>query len=159
MLHTSLRLRIRSSTSDIPAKLIPASRASGETCQFILLQTPAAGGDGRRRADRLRRRSRRTVLAQARAEGGGSRQDGRSLPALIRWASAPRLSACSLSHAATAGADHHQTVVPQLMQIVQYAEAIPRREARCINQHDIHRMAAVAARRLRRCAPHTPKPR
>lgn len=40
----------------------------------------------------------------------------------------------------TAGADHHQTVVPQLMQIVQYAEAILAGQAD-INQHDIHRMA------------------
>lgn len=39
-----------------------------------------------------------------------------------------------------AGADHHQTVVPQLMQIVQYAEAILAGQAD-INQHDIHRMA------------------
>ncbi len=39
-----------------------------------------------------------------------------------------------------AGADHHQTVMPQLMQVAQHAEAIFPGQAD-INQHDVHRMA------------------
>ena len=39
-----------------------------------------------------------------------------------------------------AGADHHQTVVPQLVQVAQHAEAILAGQTD-INQHDVHRMA------------------